>query len=349
MADPEDMKRLKSGEADLSKCDFRKADVSSLDLSNRNFDGCLLDGVIANGTNFSGSTFVGASLTQLSASAADFSNCDLKAHSLGNVTLNNAILKNTDFRGRVILKCNFDGADLSGANFSNANFMRDNTFEGAVVDDATAFQAAIITRAPARLPIFKNYEFKGGRLHRKEKLEKTQTQPVIYTPRTEKNLHGIDSVEAKLLSNPVGIALQAEALSLLMLAKIEELQSEKPNDEVQLGRHNDYVEFLQVTANKLGAISKNVQCFTEQTNEDENSAALQGTANEIVTLHDEMNRWWNKNKKSLVNWGSKLGLLGVGQAFLVACGAPPGTAFLVNAFILEGHSVRNVITRDKDE
>ncbi|MET3896096.1 hypothetical protein ABIB57_000020 [Devosia sp. UYZn731] len=167
MADEEDLKLLKGGSKDLTRCDFREADLSSMDLSNCDFSHALLDNSIAIGTNFSGCKFLNTSITSMNANGANLSGT--------NITSSPSIysdFSNADFRSATttewhIISSKFINANLIGANLSGATFMVDNEFDGAIVDENTKFDDATIMRPLSRHPTFRYYDFVQGKLVRK--------------------------------------------------------------------------------------------------------------------------------------------------------------------------------------
>ncbi|QIG80841.1 pentapeptide repeat-containing protein [Stakelama tenebrarum] len=166
MADSEDMKRLASGEIDLSRCDFREADLSGMDLSGRNFSYSLFEKARCEKTKFTNSNFQGAKVSFIRAPNANFDGCNLQRLHFGYSELSGSSMRAVRGAGARFQHAKLDGVDIRGSDFSSGNIDPDTNLSGIVVDDQTNFEGLGVLRPTSRNPVFADYEFDNGTLRR---------------------------------------------------------------------------------------------------------------------------------------------------------------------------------------
>lgn len=178
MADSEDMKRLMSGETDLSRCDFREADLSGMDLRDRNFTHSLLNKSVCNNTNFSGSDFRHAQVSFIKAKNANFDNCNLQSLHFGYAELSKSSMVNVSGQGAHFQHAKLTDVDFRGAKFTSGSMDADCELSGTISDNSTDFEGLVVLRALSRHELFKDYIFDSGKLRRKpETTELSNEQP----------------------------------------------------------------------------------------------------------------------------------------------------------------------------
>lgn len=166
MADSEDLKRLASGELDLSQCDFRQANLSGMDLRGRDFSDSLFEKAICDEARFDGSDFRGSNMIFMEARNASFDGCDLTGIHFGYIDFSGASLKDVNGTGAVFQNTKLVGANIQGAALGGGRMDADTVLDGAIVDEWTDFNEMRVLRATARNPLFRNYTFEKGVLYR---------------------------------------------------------------------------------------------------------------------------------------------------------------------------------------
>jgi uncharacterized protein YjbI with pentapeptide repeats len=166
MADEEDLKRLSSGEIDLTQCDFRNANLSQMDLHGRDFSNSHLESASALGADFSNCRFSGAHLTQFKAQDSNFTDA-IFGQVIVAVNLRGTDLRRASFKAAHFQATDFTGADIRGADFTDANFMVGTIFNDVKFDITTRFDGAKCLRPLSRTAPFQNYTYENGKLHRK--------------------------------------------------------------------------------------------------------------------------------------------------------------------------------------
>lgn len=168
MADSEDLKRLHSGEYDLSRCDFREADLSGMDLRGRDFSKALLKKAVCKGTDFRECNFIGAEMSFMDAQEAKFDLCNLQNQHFGYCDYRGASFVRAKGDRARFQNTNLSGADLTGASFVNGEMNADTKLQGVVADNSTDFEGLAVLRPTSRDALFSGYQFENGRLRRIE-------------------------------------------------------------------------------------------------------------------------------------------------------------------------------------
>lgn len=175
MADSEDLKLLKSGELDLSRCDFREADLGGMDLRGRNFSYCLFGKAKCESTNFEGSDFRNSQISFVKARNAIFNGCDLTRLHFGYVDFSGASFKNAKANGAIFQHAMLRGANLEGASLTGGSVDADTDLEGVQVDGRTDFDGLKVLRPTSRNTLFQGYTFNNGILKRQDSSVATET------------------------------------------------------------------------------------------------------------------------------------------------------------------------------
>lgn len=170
MANADDLDRLHAGNKDLRGSDFREADLSGLDLSFRDFSECLFSGAICQNTNFTGCNFRKSSLDNLKAAHAIFDNCIFERPHFGFSDFSNASMQKIAAQETNFLYTNFTNTNIKGSDFSNSSMDPHTKIDGVVHDEMTSFENMALKRALSRDTAFSAYEFRDGRLYRKESI-----------------------------------------------------------------------------------------------------------------------------------------------------------------------------------
>ncbi|SON56990.1 Serine/threonine-protein kinase B [Hartmannibacter diazotrophicus] len=218
MADSEDLKLLASGELDLSRCDFREAQLSGLDLKGRNFSHCLFERAQCDGTQFDGSDFRAAKVSFMKAPNAVFDGCRLEKIHFGYTDLSGASLKKAVANGARFQHAKLNGANLQGALVIGGAIDADTILDGVLSDESTNFEGLQVIRSTSRDPLFKDYVFKNGTLHRRSDFGSSVISDSSNNERLPVDVHSPERQEIKtakiqiqnLLHNAVVTRLTAQ-------------------------------------------------------------------------------------------------------------------------------------------
>lgn len=195
MADSEDLKRLESGELDLSRCDFREAQLSGLDLRGRNFSHCLLKKANCEGTQFSGSNFQDADVSFIKAANAVFDECNLEGSHFGYTDLSGASLQNASANRAIFQHAILNGADLRGISLRDGTIDADTKLEGVISDHNTNFDGLRVLRPTSRDALFKDYTFDNGKLRRQFALADLKDTDSSHNLQSPEKVHLVKSRE----------------------------------------------------------------------------------------------------------------------------------------------------------
>ncbi|PZO67019.1 MAG: hypothetical protein DI498_04535 [Paracoccus denitrificans] len=227
MADPEDLAHVNSGAIDLTGCILTDSRFENTDLSGRDFSGANLDGASFINCNLVGANFENASLVR-----ADFRNSNLESSqfngSIFEVNFSSANISRTVFQGH-LYGCNFSDAKMSGAVFKNSTFADKNVFSNVVIDDNTDFENVSLLRPDSRKPLFKNYIYERGRLHRRISAESTEIEAAVGGG-DEAKQKTVDAIDASLTALESVLRDSAE-----MRASRPGLGHNNPPEEFYLG------------------------------------------------------------------------------------------------------------------
>ena len=167
MADSEDMKRLTSGEKDLSRCDFREANLAGMDLRGRNFTHCLFEKSQCQGTDFRNCDFRYAKVSFMNASGANFESSNIQNLHFGYTILSGCNFSNVLGNGARFQHVQLSNSDMRGASFLGGSIDADTDLTGVLIDDRSNFDRVKVLRSTSRNPLFYEYEFNNGLLIRR--------------------------------------------------------------------------------------------------------------------------------------------------------------------------------------
>lgn len=235
MADSEDLKLLRSGELNLSRCDFRGADLGGMDLRGRNFSHCLFEKAKCGGTNFEGSDFRGAQVSFMIANNATFESCNLTQLHFGYTDLSGASLKGAMATGSRFHNANLAGANLQGASFVGGAIDADTKLEGVKSDEKTSFDGLKVLRPTSRNTLFRDYTFNDGVLQRRAAAiaTKTANEPKEHVPldnltSPERRQFAVSKLQIQqLMKNAIVTRLTAQQFA----GQIEEALRDIPADK----------------------------------------------------------------------------------------------------------------------
>lgn len=235
MADSVDLELLKSGELDLSRCDLRGADLRGMDLRGRNFSHCLLEKAQCEGTNFAGSDFSNSKVSFMTAKGAIFDKCNLSRLHFGYTDLSGASLKEAKADGARFQHAKLDGSNLQGASLVGGSVDADTLLDGVISDEKTNFDGLEVLRPTSRNPLFRDYTFSDGTLHRRSAAaaavavdEAKEDQPVENLPASEHQQTAIAKSQIQqLIQNATLTRLTAQQFA----GQIEEALRDTPVDQ----------------------------------------------------------------------------------------------------------------------
>lgn len=352
MADEEDMKRLLSGESDLTQCDFRGASLQEMDLSHRDFSGCHLENVSAPHADFSDSVLIGAHSIHFNARGANFSNAVL-GPVLVAVNLQSTDMRNTSFRGAHFQDVDLSGADIRGADFTGAHFKVGTNFDDVRFDSSTRFDDAECLRPLSRKAAFQYYEFEKVKLVRKAEAPETKSLPPSKQASSEINelkaadiSASVKSIQQQISARPAQIEKLTLALTERIAEELEKLNRERPNEPPALERHLQYIEVLSSLHAGLNEIANAIAEAQATSDAKVKQDRFAAAANHVSQLRFQLGSWIESNASTIVDYSAKTGLLGLGCWFLTLCGAPAWQAFPLLAGLLGGKELLDYIKSD---
>jgi hypothetical protein len=244
MADSEDLKLLESGELDLSRCDFREADLSGMDLQSRNFSHCLFDKAKCEGTRFDGSDFRNSKVSFMRAKNAIFDGCDLTGLRFGYTDLSNASLKDVKANHTIFQHTNLVGANVQGALLGGGQMDVDTALEGIISDERTDFGGLKVLRSTSRNPLFRDYNFENGTLHRQSVTATSETDNLQVEEQPAENLPSPELQQIEVTKSQLQHLMQNAILTRLTAQQFA-VQIEEALRNVPAAHGNKLAEPLQ--------------------------------------------------------------------------------------------------------
>lgn len=337
MSDASDLQQLEDGETDLAGGDFQNADLSYRKLRGRNFHSAKLNGMNAVGSDFSESNFTMAQLMSVNASEAKFDDAKIVSAILSS-DFTRCSFRGASFTGSNIQQTNFTGADLRGASLANSTIDESSIFDEVQTDSATDFSRANVSRATSRRQLFSGYNYVNGQLYKKS----TDTQDGAGI-NSEAQADGQSaSITRHLNSQPQGLAEMALALAMNVEAEIEREKGNKPNDPAQLVAWEVHVSFLSRLSVGLRELHESILAAIPRP--EAPPERFQKPASVVGRLRAELAGWIAANSQEIVDSSSRLGLIGLGTAFMGLCGAPVAGGFAVTAALLGGPKVGSIVS-----
>lgn len=336
MAESSDLERAKSGERDLSGCDLTGADLSNMDLRGRDFRMAKLQGASFAGSDLSGAMMERAPLLSVNLSNSTCRDTVFQSV-LRDCTFEGADLRGARFRASNIRQTSFKNANLAGTTFTIARLSDDVLFDGAELDEHTSFEGAIVSRSVAQRWPFTQYSYVGGKLTRLGSSPEPASPAV---PQPEPSDEAVTGRITRALNASIGLDVLAASLVVSIEEELSRLENEKPNDPQSLARHESYVSLLQHLLSGLGVIAKELARAGQ-----ERGAARDGhlakAASAVKQAAQAVDGWLRA--KGGYDYSGRVGLLGVGTAFLTVCGAPAIVAFPAAVALLEGKNVADAV------
>jgi hypothetical protein len=339
MADEQDIKRLRSGERDLTRSDFRKADLSGADLKDRDFSNALFDNADLSNTDFRGSNISGASLT-----AARFNGANLSGlrfpQSLAAVSFEGASLVGANFANCSLARANFARADIRGAQFTHVSFIDNNDFTDAIFDAATDFEQATGLRYLSRVPVFQNFNYNRGVFTRKSDVPTVSedadtinaTDEISHPPRNSPS-----TIEKRIAVSLPEVRGLAVSLALAIDAHIQNIDAAKPNEVDALARHQSQVEFLQQISVGLQDISTALADLGSDVHK--SNEGVTRASRIAAELSEKLENWVAKNGETLVGSTVNVGMIAAASTLFWICGAHAPFGFAVATAVVGGKPV----------
>ena len=287
MADSVDLELLKSGELDLSRCDFRGADLGGMDLSGRNFSHCLLEKAKCDGTNFEGSDFRGSKVSFMTAKNATFDGCNLTRLHFGYTNLSGASLKDAKVNGARFQHAKLGGANLQGASLVGGSMDADTELEGVIFDEQTDFDGLKVLRPTSRNPLFQDYTFSDGTLHRRPAAVPTITVGEPKEDEPVENLVVSEHQQTAVAKSQIQRLIQNAILTRLTAQQFAG-QIEEALQGIPAEQGNRLAEPLQ-TMLEFSEVLRNLAPSTEPSVAPLDRSDLEARIAELETLVDRLN------------------------------------------------------------
>jgi hypothetical protein len=147
----------------------------------------------------------------------------------------------------------------------------------------------------------------------------------------------IRTIERSLSERPADIRDAARALVREIRDQVEHLQGSKPNDEEGLGKHNEFVAFLERIAAGLAELADALDEAVRASPEGPPEPIFLGKAARIgEQLNLGMMEWLEANRANVAGCTLRIGLIGAGYLFLNACGLDGNIAAIVSGLVNRG-------------
>lgn len=339
MADLEDVQLLESGSKDLQRCDFKDFNGRGRFFDSFDFEGSAFDRSNFSECRFANCNFKSSNLVLVDFSKTFFINCVFEGFAL------QANFQASTFEGGAINllfdQTNLQGARFLGVDVKRSRFKDGNNLEDAIADIKTDFDGIPMPRALSKLPIFHGYTFAKGMFNRVA----PDGQIPTTTPSKQQNLPS--DIVASVRSNMIVRAESIHLMSLSLVISIDDFIANHPtpNDPEKLDFHNSYLEILKLIREGLVSIETSLKDVDKKSS----TAVELSAAEQVVTLKDETDKWWTKNKASVVDYGASIGLLGFGTAILTLCGAPPIMATGIAAIMSNSQPLIDYVSSKEDK
>lgn len=129
------------------------------------------------------------------------------------------------------------------------------------------------------------------------------------------------AANAALSERPAEIRDAARALSQEFTAQVEELKRSRPNDPDRLAKHDDLVAFLDKMAAGLSTLADALDRAVKEASEGKPEPVFLGKAAEVARqLQLGAIEWLEQNRTTLIEVPIRMGLFGLGLAFVHALG-----------------------------
>lgn len=318
MADPEDLKLFQSGETDLQRCDLSSINATGKTFKSVDFRSCNLKGTDFSGSSFTECDFTDANLVSANFHQALFVRCIFN-RALYRVKFDEATFQGGKFSG-IATKCSFLSTKFYNVDVSGLMFSDGNIFDESTSAVETDFHGVAMPRSLARERIFENYVFERGKLTSASSEGSPETELKMAEKEDALTSQEAISVTTAFRSNPTGAQLMCLSLSKAIDEFITNTPT--PNDPDRLSYHQEYVSLLEFIKEHINKIADDLsEIAAGNVNE-----KIKDAKNSVISLRNAIQSWWDNNNEKAVHYGTNIGLLGVGTAFLTFCGAPPAMA-----------------------
>jgi uncharacterized protein YjbI with pentapeptide repeats len=258
-----------------------------MDLSGRNFSHCLFEKAKCEGTNFRGSDFQNSKVNFMTAKNATFDGCNLARLHFGYTDLSGASLKDAKADGARFQHAKLGGANLQGASLVGGSMDADTELEGVIFDGRTDFDGLKVLRPTSRNPLFQDYTFSDGTLHRQSAAvaiiavdEPKEDEPVenLVVPEPQQTTVAKSQIQ-QLIQNASLTRLTAQQFA----GQIEEALRDIPAEQ-----GNRLAEPLQ-TMLEFSEVLRNLAPSTEPSATTLDRGELEARIAELETLVDRLN------------------------------------------------------------
>jgi Pentapeptide repeats (8 copies) len=376
LADPEDLKRLLAGEKDQVRADLSEVDVSGRNLAGFDFQWAQLVGAVGVKTNFSGCNFRRANLFGLNGTAADFQNAsfpsmltrvNFEQANLRGASLKECAIRETNFKGADIRGTSFADASIESTDFSDAVVDDSTDFSGAYVARSFAAQeifkgysyeqGRLIRKSEAALfpgpvPSTSGGGVAGTGVAGEIKPMVTSRassgafDPAAFDRRTFDTAPPLDpgavpqtieAIQRALVARPLPIRDAARALAGALKRQAVELQHVKPNEASKLEEYEGLIKFINETSDGLQSLADTIDSAIQATPQGSSEPVLLGKAAEIANgVHARAMEWLLANSATVFDGAFRLGLFGLGMAFVSALGIELSPAVTASIAALAG-------------
>ncbi|MDQ1195940.1 pentapeptide repeat-containing protein [Agrobacterium sp. SORGH_AS 787] len=337
MSNLSDLQQLEEGETDLAGGDFSSEDLSYRELRGRNFHSAKLEGTNIVSSDLSDCNFTSALFIGVKAANAKFDGAKI-ASAILNCDFTLCSFRGASFAPSSMQGVDFTGADFRGASLADTTINEHCIFDEVKTDSSTDFSRAKVSRATSRQPIFSSYNYVDGRLQKKG----NDTEDAAAAQRETLTGAYSASITRHLNSQPQGLAEMALALAVNVEAEIAREERSKPNDPAQLAGWELRVSFLSRLSNGLRELHESILAAIPRS--EAPLERFQKPASVVARLRNELADWIASNSQEIVDSSSRLGLIGIGTAFMGLCGAPVTGSFAVTAALLGGPKVGAMIS-----
>lgn len=345
MSDPNDVKLLESGELDLQRCDFSNYKCNVPKFSGADFKSAIFKNADFSDGDYINCDFRGAKISSTNFSNSNFINC-LFSQVIFSSAFENSIFNKCTFE-TLVSRSNFKSVKFIQSNVKKIRFDEENNLDGAIADNDTNFVGVTMPRSLSRLPIFINYTFEKGVLAYKKSSDKDQEGPKDDELNSEEEPPEVNkslelNIETSLRYNRAGVKVLCLSLSDAIIKFIDE--TPRPNDPEKLDFHERYISFLE----KIMQDAINISVVSNELEKKISAPDMESAKRSVLGLHNNIKDWWANNEMDTINYGANIGILGMGTALLIFCGAPATMATTISVALGGSKKVLDFLKRMKD-
>jgi hypothetical protein len=147
----------------------------------------------------------------------------------------------------------------------------------------------------------------------------------------------IEAIQRALVARPLPIRDAARALAVALKAQAVELQHAKPNEPSKLEEYEGLIQFINETSDGLQALADTIDRAIGDTQQGSPEPVLLGKAAEIANqVHAGAMEWLLANRATVFEGAFRIGLFGLGMAFVSALGIELSPAVTASIATLAG-------------